>query len=186
LALYRNVLELWCSRSTPAVKLDAISVNVAGTFLCFLQLPPATNDGEMRRFLAITNTKESFTWCVDFSKNYQPASKPLDQLTIILERQGTFPSVDDIHIVSAVDPMGWRATINSESLDVYTREVLITVSKSGKLQTWTTNLSRSSKTLTWLNLSTVPTNISNASLIHGTSERKVAMGNIICQVKSTI
>lgn len=161
-------------------------MNATGTFLCFLQLPPATNDGEMRKFLAITNTKESFAWCVDLSKIYQPTSKPLDQPTIELERQGTFPSADDIHIISAVDPMGWTATINSESLDVYTREVLITVSKSGKLQTWTTNLSRSSKTLTWLNLSTVPTNISNASLIHGTSERKVAMGNTMHQVKSMI
>jgi hypothetical protein len=182
LALYRNVLELWCSKSTPAIKLHAISVNVTGSFLCFLQLPRATNVGETRNFLAITSTKESFAWSVDFSKMYR-LSGTLDQPAIVLERQGTFPSVDDIHIVSAVDPMGWRATINSESLDVYTREVLITVSKSGRLQTWTTNLSQSSETLTWLNLSNVPTNISNASLIQGTSERKVAMGNTIRQVK---
>ena len=97
-------------------------------------------------------------------------------MTIELVRYGSFPSVDDIHLVSAVDPMGWRATINSESLDAYTREVLVTVSNCGRLQTWTTNLSRRSNSLDWLNLSTVPTNISNASLVHGTSERKVAMG----------
>ena len=99
-----------------------------------------------------------------------------EELTIELVRHGPFPSLEDIHLVSAVDPMGWRATINSESLDAYTREVLVTVSKCGRLQTWTTNLSRGSNSLDWLNLSTVPTNITNASLVHGTSERKVAMG----------
>lgn len=86
--------------------------------------------------------------------------------------------MDDIHLISAVDPMGWRAMIHSDSLDVYTREVLVTVSKCGRLQTWTTNLTRSTSILKWLNLSTVPTNLSNPSLVHGTSERKVAMGII--------
>jgi hypothetical protein len=82
-----------------------------------------------------------------------------------------------MHLISPVDPMGWMATVNSESLDVYTREVLVTVSKDGRLQTWTTNLSRTKDTLSWLNLSTVQTEISKALLVHGTSERKVAMGS---------
>ena len=132
----------------------------------------------MRKFLAITNAKESFAWCVDFSKIYSADGEARQPLAIELLRRGQFPSEDDIHLVSAVDPMGWRATINTESLDVYTREVLVTVSISGRLQTWTTNLSKSSKSLNWLNLSTVATNIPNPLWVHGTSERKVAMGII--------
>ena len=147
-------------------------------FLCFFQLPRATCDGEVRKFLAITDQKESFAWTVNFSRIYQLEGPVREELTIELVRHGPFPSVDDIHLVSAVDPMGWRATINSESLDAYTREVLLTLSNCGRLQTWTTNLSRGSNSLDWLNLSTVPTNITNASLVHGTSERKVAMGII--------
>jgi hypothetical protein len=169
---------LWCSRASPASRLYSLQVDAVGQFLCFLQLPRATHDGEVRKFLAITDAKESFAWCVDFSKIYLADGEARQPLTIELLRCGQFPSEDDIHLVSAVDPMGWRATINSESLDVYTREVLVTVSISGRLQTWTTNLSKASKSLSWLNLSTVPTNILNPSLVHGTSERKVAMGII--------
>jgi RAVE protein 1 C terminal len=176
LALYRDVLELWCSRASPAQKVHSLKVDAVGKFLCFLQLPRATHDGEVRKFLAITDSKESFAWCVDFSKIYQVDVAARENLNIELLRHGPFPTEDDIHLISAVDPMGWRATINSESLDVYTRELLVTVSDCGRLQTWTTNLSQTSHSLNWLNLSTVPTNISNPSLVHGTSERKVAMG----------
>jgi hypothetical protein len=137
-----------------------------------------STDGELRRFLGITDAKESCAWCIDFSKVCEKGESVRGELTIELLRQGPFPSEDDIHLVSAVDPMGWRATINTDSLDIYTREVLVTVSKSGRLQTWTTNLSRTSTSLTWLNLSAIPTNIVNASLVHGTSERRVAMGTL--------
>lgn len=167
---------MWCSRKAPAKKLHSLKIDANGKFLCFFQLPRATIDAEVRKFLAITDEKESFAWTVDFSKIYQLEGPAREGLTIELVRYGLFPSVEDVHLVSAVDPMGWRATINSESLDAYTREVLVTVSNCGRLQTWTTNLSRGSNSLDWLNLSTVPTNITNASLVHGTSERKVAMG----------
>ena len=164
-----------------AKKIHELKVDAGGRFLCFLQLPRAAEDGEVRKFLAITDTKESFAWCVDFSEIYQLGGSAQDELTIDLVCHGPFPSADDIHLVTAVDPMGWRATINSESLDAFTREVLVTVSKCGRLQTWTTNLSQRSRSLNWLNLSTVPTNISIPSLVHGTSERKVAMG-IACDL----
>jgi len=170
---------LWWSKSPPAAKVHSIPVHANGKFLCFVQLPRATHDGEVRKFLAITDAKESFAWCVDFSKFYTMEGFTQKDLTIELLRQGPFPSADDIYLASVVDPMGWKATINSESLDVYTREVLVTVSRCGKLQTWTTNLSPRSSTLTWLNLSSVPTNICKASLVQGTSERKVAMGIVL-------
>ena len=178
LALYQNAIELYSSQSMRAKKLYSLAVDATGKFLCFFQLPRATNDGERRRFLAITDTNESFAWSVDFPKPLRSEESTQDWLKIELVCRGPFPSVDDIYLISAVDPMGWRATINSDSLDIYTREVLVTVSKCGRLQTWTTNLTRSTRTLTWLNLSTVPTNLSKPSLVHGTSERKVAMGFI--------
>jgi RAVE protein 1 C terminal len=146
--------------------------------MCFLQVPRATNDGEVRKFLAITDAKESFAWCVDFTPFHLDASLS-NKLRIEPVNSGVFPSKNDLHIISAVDPMGWSATINSESLDSFTREVLITVSFEGLLQTWTTNFSRTSKYPRWLNLSSVPTNISQPSLAHGTSERKVAMGKTL-------
>jgi hypothetical protein len=154
----------------------SLSVKTGGKFLCFFQLPRTVTDGEKRNFLAITDAKESFAWCVDFANVVDQSSTGPAELVLQLARQGPFSSENDMHLVSAVDPMGWRATINSESLDVYTREVLVTVSKNGCLQTWTTNLSKTKDTLSWLNLSTVHTGISEASLVHGTSERKVAMG----------
>jgi hypothetical protein len=159
--------------------LHSLTFVPSGKFLCFVQLPRSTDDGERRHFLGITDSKRSFAWTVDFSEIDRPDGSITDDLKIQLAREGSFPSEDDIHLISAVDPMGWRATINSDSLDVYTREVLVTVSASGRLKTWTTNLSGHSRTLTWLNLSTVQTNISKASLVQGTSERKVAMGNVL-------
>jgi hypothetical protein len=147
-----------------------------GRILCFFQLPRAVDDGELRKFIAISDAKESYAWCVDFSNIFHRDIATREQLTISLISHGPLPAAEDIHLVSAVDPMGWRVTINSESLDVYTREVLVTVSDCGHLQTWTTNLSRDTTSITWLNLSTVQTNISGALLIQGTSERKVAMG----------
>ncbi len=176
LALYTNVIELWCSGSVRSKKIHALPIATSGRILSFLQLPPAAADGEIRKFLAITEAKESFAWCIDFS---DLKSGDQSKLVISQVREGPFPSDDDIHLVSAVDPMGWRATINSESLDVYTREVLITVSRTGRLQSWTTNFSTTKGTIAWLNLSAVQTHISDASLVHGTSERKVAMGSTL-------
>ena len=179
LALYSGTLELWYSGSSPATKLFSVEAPATGKFLCFVQLPRVVSDGELRRFLAITDAKESFGWCVDFSNIHKRGNPIVNTLTVELLRYGQFPSSEDIHLVSAVDPMGWKATINTESLDVYTREVLVTLSRSGLLQTWTTNFSRNSSSLCWLNLSKVQTNIINASLVHGTSERKVAMGIVL-------
>ena len=176
LALYPNVLELWSSRSSPPIKLHSLLVTAKGKFLSFFQLPRAVDDGEVRKFIAITDAKESFAWRADFSTVLESEASP-GILQVKLASCAPFPSGDDLHFISAVDPMGWHATINSDSLDVYTREVLITVSGCGRLQTWTANLPRQSNTLTWLNISTVPTNIVNPRLAHGTSERKVAMGN---------
>jgi len=175
LSLSNRNIELWSSLQTPAIKIFSLDVDAKGAFMCFLQVPRATNDREVRKFLAITDAKESFAWCVDFLPVHLDSSSS-NRLRIELVSSGVFPSADDLHIVSAVDPMGWNATINSESLDSFTREVLITVSAEGRLQTWTTNFSRVSKSPRWLNLSSVPTNISHPSLAHGTSERKVAMG----------
>ena len=172
------MIELWCSRSTPAIRVHSLSVKINSKVCCFLQLPRAIDDGEVRKFLAITEAKESLAWCVDFSNIYDQDEAVHQNLSVRLLCHGPFPSMEDIHLISAVDPMGWRTTINGESLDVYTREVLVTVSKCGHLQTWTTNLSTRKDALTWLNLSTVQTNISDASLVHGTSERKVALGII--------
>jgi hypothetical protein len=176
LALYSDVLELWCSRSSPARKLYSLTVRIKGKILCFFQQPRSVDDGELRRFIAITDAKESYAWGVDFSNIYSQDTATREQLAVVLLRHGPFPAAEDIHLVSPVDPMGWRATINSESLDVYTREVLVTVSNCGHLQTWTTNLSKGTSGITWLNLSTVQTNISGALRVQGTSERKVAMG----------
>lgn len=144
--------------------------------MSFLQLPRAVEDGDVRKFLAITDAKESFAWCIDFSVISQQDADAEGTLVISQVREGPFPSNDDIHLVTAVDPMGWRAVINTDSLDIYTREVLVTVSSVGRLQTWTTNFSTAMGSIAWLNLSAVQTHITNASLVHGTSERKVAMG----------
>lgn len=176
LALYSDVLELWCSRSSSARKLHGLPVKINGKILCFFQQPRSVDDGELRKFIAITDAKESYAWGVNFSNIYRQDTAAREQLTVVLLRQGPFPAAEDIHLVSPVDPMGWRATINSESLDVYSREVLVTVSSCGHLQTWTTNLSKGKSGIAWLNLSTVQTNISEALRIQGTSERKVAMG----------
>jgi rabconnectin-3a len=180
LALYPDILELWCSQNDTAERVASLPVQATGTIICFQQLPRATTDGEIRRFLAVTDCKESFVWCVDFSPTLRRGgSSNLVALTIELDCQGPFPSHDDLHLVSAVDPMGWRATINPDSLDVYTREVLVTLSKGGSLQTWTTNLSKSSLIVNWLNLSRIQTNVADASLVRGTSERKVAIGMLL-------
>jgi hypothetical protein len=178
LALHKDVIELWCSRSQPAKKIYALAVRSTGRILSFLQLPRAVIDGDIRKFLAITDAKESFAWCIDFSGISRETPDAQGKLVISQVRQGPFPSNDDIHLVSAVDPLGWKATINSDSLDIYTREVLVTVSSTGRLQTWTTNFSTTKGSIAWLNLSAVQTHITAASLVHGTSERKVAMGTL--------
>lgn len=151
-------------------------LNAAGRVVCFFQLPRASGDGEVRRFLAVTTSKESFAWRVDFSPIYTSDSGGERDLIIELDREGSFPLDDNLHLIGAVDPMGWRATLNTGSLDIYTREVLVTLSQSGRLQTWTTNLTRSTRKLVWLSLSAVETGVVNPSLVHGTSERKVAIG----------
>jgi hypothetical protein len=176
LALYQGSVELWYAEKDHPIRISVLPIKKKGNFVCFFQVPRHTDDGEVRHFLAITDAKESFAWSVDFGGLYSQDRNLAKVLEIRLVQTGELPKEDDMHLVSAVDPMGWRATISSESLDSYTREVLVTLSSEGCLQTWTTNLSRSKISFKWLNLSTVHTNITEASLVHGTSERKVAIG----------
>lgn len=179
MVLYATELELWCSNTNPPKRIHRIPLDVHGTFASFFQMPRAVGDGEVRRFVAITTSNGSCAWRIDFSAAHGADASRESALRIELDREGHFPAANELHLVSAVDPMGWKATFASDSLDIYTREVLVTISKHGVLQTWTTNLTRPTSSLEWLNLSSVETNVSDASLIHGTSERKVAVGKAL-------
>jgi hypothetical protein len=175
LALYPTALELWCAKANPPAKLQKKALAPEGNFICFFQMPRAVADGEVRRFLAITAAKNSYAWSIDFSAAYgSNASK--GPLVIKSDCSGQFPADNELYLVTPVDPMGWKATFATDALDVYTREVLVTLSAQGILQTWTTNLTLSTPTLTWLNLSSVETRVVDARLVQGTSEKKVAVG----------
>lgn len=84
------------------------------------------------------------------------------------------PTDDELLLVVPIDPVGWRATL-SRSLDIFGRDVVLTIGNRGQIRLWTTRVSIESKKMEWLQSAAFHTGTTEIKLAKANSLKKVAI-----------
>lgn len=163
-------LVLWDCRSQPKARaLTRINVDSNEIPICFFFLPESNHD-EFQALHLISMYNRTRILVYEIS---------IKQTSIQLLGSFELPIQDELYLAIAVDPVGWQARIEGGQggrLDFYQRDVLITISKSGLLRTWTASLTVDCL-LEWLETSMVETGYEDVMRAQASSTKKVVIAN---------
>jgi WD40 repeat protein len=188
--LYHEHIALWDTRGPAAVEVARLAYKLQGKPLCLLVIPETQPGGRLVHIATISSEMKSICWEVrlpfidrdPFTGRKLSAVSPMTNGytnghdEVRLEEFSLFDlgSGDDLAFVLPVDPAG-SAPVISGFLDTFARDIAISYTKSGVIRSWTAIVNVESRTLEWLQTSTVETGIADPSLASGTSIRKAAL-----------
>lgn len=178
MTLHGDYVVLWDSTRAIAKELERRCFEVPGKLLCLLLLPEAQEGLKRYHVVALSSEMKGIAWEVTLPQKTSELTNGVNGVRPTLQEFPTFAlgMKDDLLMILPVDPVGWNATI-SGTLDTFSREVAVTVDKSGLLQSWTAKVSQDDLNMRWLATSTVDTCIESPSLAKGNSIRKIALVN---------
>jgi WD40 repeat protein len=168
--LHCDGISLWDARLSNAKQVGRCSYSVSGKPLCLLLLPTPEDAGHFSYLATVTSEMHGLVWELDLA---------LAQPTI--EQYCTFQldRIENMSYFLPVDPAGSSQVI-SGFLDTFAKDVAISWTSTGLVQTWAANIDRTHKSVTWLNISTTDTGIRTPALGSGTSIRKAALVDKSC------
>lgn len=178
MTLHDGHVVLWDSTQPVAKELEQLDFKVAGKMLCLLLLPEAQDGLKQYHVVALSSEMKGIAWGITLPQKPSELMNGINDIRPTVHELATFAldMKEDLLMILPVDPVGWNATI-SGTLDTFSREVAVTVDKSGLLQSWTVKVSPDESGLRWLETSTVDTGIESPSLAKGNSIRKIALVN---------
>ncbi|KAL7269050.1 regulator of (H+)-ATPase in vacuolar membrane [Rhizina undulata] len=174
MTLHDGYVALWNTKAPIALEIERRHFRAVGEMLCLILLPEGQNGSNIFHVVAISSDLNGIAWEIRI---------PSDSANGIINGGGPYlreftklylGPADDLLMIVSVDSVGWNTTL-SGFLDKFSREVAISVSKSGFLRCWTVKVSPEDSTMRWLVTSTVDTLIETPSLAKGNSIRKVAL-----------
>ncbi|KAK7518148.1 RAVE protein 1 C terminal-domain-containing protein [Phyllosticta citriasiana] len=185
--LHHDSISLWDARGPRAKQVARCEYKLKGKPLCLLLLPEVEADSGCVHLATVSSHMKGVAWEVRMPpKNtfangrLSPAHQRKPSINvhgnISLEELCTFTlgSDEDLAYVLPVDPAGTPPVI-SGFLDTFARDVAISYTTSGVLNSWTARLNEEEQKIDWLLTSTVDTGIENPTLVSGTSIRKAAL-----------
>ncbi|ODQ68186.1 hypothetical protein NADFUDRAFT_48835 [Nadsonia fulvescens var. elongata DSM 6958] len=174
-----NQIVVWDAKKENSLPKQLCSIKISpmnGGLLSYLLLPESESQDRLH-ILAIYQSRSGDAWEVRLAGDNGDVSTitKLDsfELPIVVEENET---VENLYLVSAVDPVGWEATVG-ESLDLFQRDIITTVSATGVLRTWTARFNKLSQSIEWLESCKIQTEITHPSFVLGSSRKKVAISN---------
>ncbi|KAF8253872.1 hypothetical protein K440DRAFT_652074 [Wilcoxina mikolae CBS 423.85] len=177
MTLHTNHVILWDTAHGASTEMARCSFTSNGKMLCLLLLPEVVDSPPVYRVVAIDEEMTGIAWEVTLPiKSHSKRNGTTNGNTPYLRELAKFdlgPRSGLLAIIP-VDPVGWNAVL-SENLDMFSREVATTISKSGLVRSWTVKVYKEDSALKWLATSTVETGILNPSLAKGNSIRKIAL-----------
>lgn len=182
--LHDHVISLWDCRESPAKLLAESTYELPGKPLCLLVLPRReVADYTTAHIATITSEKRGIVWEVKFPF-YVPQEGPAEvpngnghkQGSIVEYHQFELPDAGELSYVLPVDPAG-STPIVSGFLDVFTRDVAISYTHSGRVEFWTARVGHKGKGVEWLSTCAMETCISNPALVSGSTSKKAALVN---------
>ncbi|KAK8223278.1 WD repeat protein-like protein [Phyllosticta capitalensis] len=185
--LHHDSISLWDARGPRAKEVARCEYNLKGKPLCLLLLPEVEADSGCVHLATVSSHMKGIAWEVrmppknGFANGHlSPAHKRKPSVNvhgkISLEQLCTFTlgSDQDLAYVLPVDPAGTPPAI-SGFLDTFARDVAISYTTSGVLNSWTARVNQDEQRIEWLLTSRVETGIENPTLVSGTSIRKAAL-----------
>jgi len=177
MTLHTDHVILWDTAHGVSSEMARCSFICNGKMLCLLLLPEVVDSPPVYRIVAVDEEMTGIAWEVTLPiKSQSQHNGTTNGNAPYLRELAKFDlgPRNGLLAIIPVDPVGWNAVL-SENLDMFSREVATTISKSGLLRSWTVKVYKEDSTLKWLATSTVETGILNPSLAKGNSIRKIAL-----------
>ena len=177
--LHHQNVTLWDANSFLAVEVASCEYNMKGKPLCLILLPSPSRDSSTRYLATISSEMNGIVWQVSMprlaerdaaSGSFQSS---IEQFCIFELGTG-----DDLAFVVPIDPAGSQPVV-SGFLDTFAKDIALSYTRAGTLDTWTARIDVDRKSVRWLRTATVTTGVDEPSLASGTSIRKVALVNTI-------
>ncbi|EPY53766.1 RAVE complex subunit Rav1 [Schizosaccharomyces cryophilus OY26] len=158
-----STIKLWhCDNAFAPLLLCSCSKVPNSEIITFFILPVQKN----RISVLCALTKGGHAWFYNVLLEASQSSK-----LEFLDRVAFAPK---INTASAVDVMGWSSTLSLSSLESFEREVFVSISDDGLLQTWIAKVIEPFKA-SISEFSRLQTNIKSSSMVKGSTSRKVAV-----------
>lgn len=176
MTLHRDHVVLWDTSPSSSVEVARCNFNNKEKMLCLLVLPESKSTPPEYHVVAVDEDMTGIAWEIRLPGPSSTGNT--NGNTPYLREMARFDlgPRDGLLAIIPVDPVGWNAVL-SEQLDMFSREVATTISKSGLLRSWTVKVYKENSTIKWLATSTVDTGVQNPSLAKSNSIRKIALVN---------
>ncbi|KAF2840037.1 hypothetical protein M501DRAFT_1056409 [Patellaria atrata CBS 101060] len=174
--LHHESISLWNTRGPHAIEIARRPYKIQGKSLCLILVPELNENSGQVHLATISSDMKGLAWEVRLPPKLESRRPSTVEEPVSLEEFGQFDlgTGDDLAFVLPVDPAG-TASVISGFLDTFARDIAISYTNSGVIDSWTARLNEKDRTLEWLHTSTVPTEVPNPSLASGTSIRKAAL-----------
>lgn len=174
--LHHDRISVWDSRASKAIEVAQRAYALSAKPLCLVIIPEVDSRSDVHHLATIGSDMRGRGWELRLSSSIAAAAVHGDGSLTSLEDFGQFElrSGDDLAYVVGVDPAG-TAPVISGFLDIFARDVAMSYTHAGQLKTWTARVNQASRSLDWLQTSTVETAIEDPSLASATSIRKAAV-----------
>lgn len=176
MTMHGDSVVLWDTSSPEAVEVGRCSYTVEGEVLSLMLLPEANDGLNTNHIVAVTSKMKGVAWEIRLPHLESDDLSTQNGDGPCLRQYATFDlgEKESLQMFLPTDPVGWTATL-SGTLDKFSREVAISVTKSGVLRSWSARCVTKEYQVQWLNPFTVETGVESPSLVRGTSLGKAAL-----------
>ena len=176
--LHHESISLWDTEKFKAKQVARSKFQIHGKLLCLLQLPSPDHHSSFVYLATITSHMKGIVWEVILPEylvhNDGDVESGMPKMTEYCKFDlgvGT-----DLSFVVPIDPAG-SPPILTGPLDTFAKDVALSYTEAGVLQTWTAKVNPEDNTVDWLPTSTFATGIDRPFLASGSSTRKIALVN---------
>jgi WD40 repeat protein len=174
--LQDKTVTLWDCRSEKGAALDQRSYEAPGKPLCLIILPrPQVRDYTTAHIATITSEGRGIVWEVSLPRYFDD---PMSTAGAKIEEfcQLELQDSEGLAYVLPVDPAG-SPPVAHGFLDVFSRDVAVSYTKSGRVAFWTARVDLARRQVDWLCTSSTETGISEPALVSGSMLKKAALVN---------
>ncbi|EPS40624.1 hypothetical protein H072_5490 [Dactylellina haptotyla CBS 200.50] len=177
--LHPDSVCLWDCRDSSAIELARCPIKLTAKPFSLILLPEYETTDTVYHVFVIDKSLQGTVFAVRIPKPRRRSSvssiRPEHSYGTIKEHSKfKLPTEDEISMFVPVDPVGWNFTV-SDNLDTFNREVAVSITPGGLVQSWTAKMATSENEVQWLQTSSLETLLDEPSLIGGSSMHKVAV-----------
>jgi hypothetical protein len=178
LILYPTSLALYDLSTEIATEISRSKFVPEAKLICLLLLPEPEEDLKCHHVVAVTTAMRGLAWKVQTPKQIAKygleRSNTGDYIQLLSDFELGY--TEDLLMLLPVDPMGWSVKV-TEFLDKFSRNVAVSVSRSGVVKSWAARIKKGDTQLQWLQTSSVETGIENAALVRASARGIVSILN---------